>query len=244
MLLTLSVRNKDYKEWSGFFVTLVLHGEFNFFPSKLCLILAEEKHNFHLRRVRFYLGGSNAYLVPAGPSSFSTTVRFSFPPFLGMVASIRKYMKKVEIRNRQEILYMQRYMGLFQMFSHRRGWAFLKKTRIFMKSYPDNDENIQNILLNLPRTPAYSLVTAGSRAGWGSCLCAWPPPTSSACSPPPLQGHLQVNLPGGGRALDTPCLNCLKKYIFIHYSISAFTAADVSLQFYASVQSVQLHNVG
>ena len=57
MLLTLSVRNKDYKEWSGFFVTLVLHGEFNFFPSKLCLILAEEKHNFHLRRVRFYLGG-------------------------------------------------------------------------------------------------------------------------------------------------------------------------------------------
>ena len=219
MLLTLSVRNKDYKEWSGFFVTLVLHGEFNFFPSKLCLILAEEKHNFHLRRVRFYL----AYLVPAGPSSFSTTVRFSFPPFLGMVASIRKYMKKVEIRNRQEILYMQRYMGLFQMFSHRRGWAFLKKTRIFMKSYPDNDENIQNILLNLPRTPAYSLVTAGSRAGWGSCLCAWPPPTSS---------------------LDTPCLNYLKKYIFIHYSISAFTAADVSLQFYASVQSVQLHNVG
>ena len=153
-------------------------------------------------------------------------------------------MKKVEIRNRQEILYMQRYKGMFQMFSHRRGWAFLKKTRIFMKSYPDNDENIQNILLNLPRTPAYSLVTAGSRAGWGSCLCAWPPPTSSACSPPPLQGHLQVNLPGGGRALDTPCLNCLKKYIFIHYSISAFTAADVSLQFYASVQSVQLHNVG
>ena len=51
MLLTLSVRNKDYKEWSGFFVTLVLHGEFNFFPSKLCLILAEEKHNFHLRRL-------------------------------------------------------------------------------------------------------------------------------------------------------------------------------------------------
>ena len=70
MLLTLSVRNKDYKEWSGFFVTLVLHGEFNFFPSKLCLILAEEKHNFHLRRVRFYL-----VPLPSPPPSGSPSPR-------------------------------------------------------------------------------------------------------------------------------------------------------------------------
>ena len=83
--------------------------------------------------------------------------------------------------------------------------------------------NIQNILLNLPRTPAYSLVTGGSRAGWRSCLCAWPPPTSSACSPPHLHRHLQLHLPGGGRALGTLCLNCLKKYIKIHYSIAACT---------------------
>ena len=153
-------------------MTLILNGEFDFFPSKLCFILPEI-HDFRCVR-NFVL---DAYVYIKGQQCLP-------------------------------------------------------------------NDNIQNILINLPRTPAYSLVTAGSRAGWGSCLCAWPPPTSSACSPPPLQGHLQVNLPGGGRALDTPCLNCLKKYIFIHYSISAFTAADVSLQFYASVQSVQLHNVG
>ena len=67
MLLTLSARNKDYKEWSGFFVTLVLDGEFDFFPSRLSCILAE-KHDFRRQFVRFYLGGgrfrgSNAYLI-------------------------------------------------------------------------------------------------------------------------------------------------------------------------------------
>ena len=73
-------------------------------------------------------------------------------------------------------------MGLFQMFSHRRGWAFLKKTRIFMKSYPDNDENIQNILLNLPRTPACSLLTAGSS-----------PSGTAGCARAPVLGRQIVN---------------------------------------------------
>ena len=39
-------------------MTLVLNGEFEFFPSKLCFILAE-KHDFRPRRG----GGDNAYLM-------------------------------------------------------------------------------------------------------------------------------------------------------------------------------------
>ena len=63
ILLTLSVRNKDYKEWSSFVVTLILNGEFDFFPSKLCFILAEKRH-FRPRLVRFYLeGGEEAMLT-------------------------------------------------------------------------------------------------------------------------------------------------------------------------------------
>ena len=57
ILLTLSVRNKDYKEWSAFVVTLVLDGEFDFFPSRLSFILAE-KHDFRRQFVCIYLGGA------------------------------------------------------------------------------------------------------------------------------------------------------------------------------------------
>ena len=105
ILLTLSVRNKDYKEWSGFVVTLVLNGEFDFFPSKLCSILAENAISVLDAYVVICWGGGLQQCLPyvpaAGPSSFSTTIMFSSRPFLGMVVSIRMYMKKEELRNRQ-----------------------------------------------------------------------------------------------------------------------------------------------
>ena len=63
MLLTLSVRNKDYKEWSGFFVTLVLHGEFNFFSFKIVFDSGGGKTQFSSSTRTFLSWGGAAMLI-------------------------------------------------------------------------------------------------------------------------------------------------------------------------------------